>query len=880
MFKNLFKKSSSDAIKPTAQTSKPVADVPAAKQKIPVPGPTAEEIAQWKERIAALSDNQAALLEAAHQAPSIELKLAALQSITQEDLLKKAMHGFRDHDKRLYKTAKTAWETAQAKRLTTAKVIALIDTAKNLLTQPSVAVNHVVQLDHDWAAIEHALVDSALVTEFGSLNEQLATKVKTQAQESQAINIWLSEIKTALGEFSSKLNVSVVELINSFHVQPRTEHLQQLVQAAPTSTDTRCHAAIETALRLIAFAEKLTQQSSFLTALPEQGSADEEQAQQLISNWQQLDRTAPDKFKPLQQSIDNYFSQWLKKNTELYQLNANALEKRTRAQLAELNAQRRQAVQNDIELAEKAVSEGHMKDLTQLLNQIDQALEQGSINTGLMHRVEFLKREQTRLKGWQRWSGGQSREQLVEEANQLAELATGKIDIKAHAEAINDLRARWKSLDKLGGSSNQATWQSFDNALTLAYAPIAASIEKRNLARQENLQARELIINDLIQAHSLLATNPPAEGENPHDPDWRAIMHALEQARIRWQKLGPTEHTLPKQALEGDSAVTTRYASAVTVLQEPLAIAHEKGIKQRERLIHAANKLAQTDLLSRDLIDQIRQLQTQWQTTAKSMPLFRHDENKLWTTFKAATDQVFQTRDQLRSQNEAATQAQISLRQEILKRFESIAELTTVAQIKSLLHEADKAWQACQPIAKSLDSKFNAQLRDAQRQAQTRIDQLERLVKQARLQALHQAVTLCQQREAALHLTGETQTQALEALTDQWNSLEQLPDTWKLALASRFNSTSHSSAPTHASLLQTLLSLESACDIDSPAEFQTARQQFKMQALKSALEGGQARRATETDVEQWLLQVAATPALDEQSHSRLEKIMDRLCSRK
>ena len=35
--------------------------------------------------------------------------------------------------------------------------------------------------------------------------------------------------------------------------------------------------------------------------------------------------------------------------------------------------------------------------------------------------------------------------------------------------------------------------------------------------------------------------------------------------------------------------------------------------------------------------DKVRALQTQWQAHAKALPLPRHEENKLWTAFKAAT---------------------------------------------------------------------------------------------------------------------------------------------------------------------------------------------------------------------------------------------------
>ena len=70
------------------------------------------------------------------------------------------------------------------------------------------------------------------------------------------------------------------------------------------------------------------------------------------------------------------------------------------------------------------------------------------------------------------------------------ELAGEKVAVKAHAEAIDKLRERWKELDKLGGATSKTLWLAFDGALKAAYAPVAAHLEKLKAARNENLAAR------------------------------------------------------------------------------------------------------------------------------------------------------------------------------------------------------------------------------------------------------------------------------------------------------------------------------------------------------------------------------------------------------
>src|SRR5688572_15247902 len=107
MFEKLFRKDMTDPAEagkaeektPRAGSS---ADTPKSSAHA-APGTSAEEAQGWRERIAAAHSDDAALLQLAHQAPGVELKLAALQALTQEDSFKQAMREFRDQDKRLYR---------------------------------------------------------------------------------------------------------------------------------------------------------------------------------------------------------------------------------------------------------------------------------------------------------------------------------------------------------------------------------------------------------------------------------------------------------------------------------------------------------------------------------------------------------------------------------------------------------------------------------------------------------------------------------------------------------------------------------------------------------------------------------------------------------
>jgi hypothetical protein len=461
-------------------------------------------------------------------------------------------------------------------------------------------------------------------------------------------------------------------------------------------------------------------------------------------------------------------------------------------------------------------------------------------------------------------------------------MAGEKVALKAHADAIDKLRDRWRELDKLGGATNKTLWLAFDGALTAAYAPVAAHLEKLKTARNENLVARNRVIDGLVNAREKFFPAVPQEGDSPASaagtPDWRAIGRALEEAKIAWRKLGPVEHTVPRKAQKGDHAVTTRYAAALQALEAPLTQAYREASQERERLITAAKNLGESKPLARDAIDKGRGLQAQWQAHAKALPLPRREENTLWSAFKAATDALFTARDAARAARETAAGEQIKAREAIIESLLALpaANSTRSApEIKRALANAETAWRACAEVARPHAAGLDARYRAARDAATKRLADIAAHAAQARFDGLIETMRLCDEREAAGEVAPD-----LEA---RWSAVEDLPDAWKSGMDARFRGIAapkpesqpgpRSGTNSDASLPDKLLNLEVACGIDTPSEFMAARQQLKMRALKDAMEGRRAGASTPADIERWLLDTAAAPRPDELSRERLEKII-------
>ena len=301
--------------------------------------------------------------------------------------------------------------------------------------------------------------------------------------------------------------------------------------------------------------------------------------------------------------MNSRFEQWQREQADTRQGKLVQTRQRAKAESQAAKQARIDAlssVVNDfLNAAEAALGAGRLSETAKHLTAIDAALNADKapgVERNLQARIEALQAEVARLKGWQHWGGGLVRDDLVREAEALAATVSGvnsganggeksavKFSIKVHADAIENLRERWKELDKLGGATSRASWQRFDGALKTAYLPVAAHLDKLQAARKENLAARNRLIDELdVVKFTDAPDSSDAAGATPH---WRALARAVEHFQTEWRKLGPLEHTVPRKA---QNALGERMKASLARLETPLQEARRVEQLQREKLMARA----------------------------------------------------------------------------------------------------------------------------------------------------------------------------------------------------------------------------------------------------------------------------------------------------
>ncbi|HET6719004.1 MAG TPA: DUF349 domain-containing protein, partial [Rhodocyclaceae bacterium] len=456
-----------------------------------------------------------------------------------------------------------------------------------------------------------------------------------------------------------------------------------------------------------------------------------------------------------------------------------------------------QALSERVKAAEESLAAGHLNAARGHLMAIDQAHDEGAEkfapSPALRSRIDAVKAEFARLKGWQHWGGGRVRDDLVDEAEALAhavsaadETPAGKINLKQHAEAIEQLRVRWKELDRLGGAGGKALWPRFDAALKTAYLPVAEQQEKLKAARAENLAARQRLIAQLDE----IRVEP---GDDGSKIDWREIVRSLDHFESEWRKLGPVEHTVPHKARDG---LLEARAARLARIDAPLQQARLVAKTEREQFINRAKALSAT--AARDSLGKVRELQAAWQQHAKALPLSRSVENALWAEFKAATDAVFKQRETQAAARDDEFKAHQAAREALIDRLDALAAETPPEEIEQVVASVDREWRHAGEVASAVAGRLDERFRNARASALQRVSDARQRVWHASCDALLDRLARCETPAA-------DQAPAVQAAGD--------------AL---------------------LLRLEVALDMPSPPECQPARRELKLQALKQTLEGRQA----------------------------------------
>lgn len=837
----IFKKNKSAPATERLATAAP-APAPAPAAKAAKAAKAAAPAIDWPLQLQAALGDDAALLALARGNAPADVKLAAVNALGGEASLKLAERELRDTDRRVHRLAKQRHGARVLLRETAEQAGRLIEAARALVGEAVIPSNRLVELDRGWRALDAGSIDAAQRAEFETLLAQLSALTRERGDQALALERRASDARAVLARLQAASLAAADGTQDRSHLAEASEAARAVLGAAP---DADTHAPLRAALQ---GADELDARLAVLDALLQDTPAAETSARDAVgetaappqapaARWLEF---APLADAVVARALNQRFAQWQQARQDAQQAHRNEQRDRARERQKGARTEHTQALATALERAETALAEGQLGPTHQHLVDIDELLHGGTPAGGFGARIDAVQAGYTRLKGWQHWGGGLARDELVLQSEALAATTLGeagalsvKLSVKEQAGLIDDLRARWKELDRLGGATSRALWQRFEAALKTAHGPIAAHFDVQRAARQQNLQSREQLI-DVLDALGLPDADDAA-------PDWKALALALDRFETDWRRLGPLEHTVPHKQRD---QLVERMRAAVARIETPLNDTRRAAQRGREQLVARAAALAAeagTGEPGRDLFPRVRELQAEWQQHATTLPLPRALENALWGAFKAHIDAVFSARDAAFNARDAEFKAHGVERAALVERLATLGADTAPAELQRTLGEVESAWSRAGPAPRHDAAALEAQFRSARE----RVRQLLATSAQRRWHAHCDALL-------ARLMAGERfETDVVPA----------------------------AGGASAASADELLLQLEAAYQLDSPPAFEAARRALKLQAMKAALESRPSTASAARTPEQWLAAALGCAGLDAAQRARLATIIKALRDR-
>lgn len=857
------------------------------------PLPTAEPPAptvDWQAALAQAQGDDEALLALARGAQTpLAVKQAAVGALATEAALKQAEREFRSHDRRVHQIAKQRLQAQVAQRQTLERAAQLLQRAHGLAAQADVAVNQITELERAWQSLDAAALAPAQQGEFGALTAQLATQVRERAETEARHKRWQAEAAAALAPLRAACAEAAAGTLDRAGLAAAIETARAVAQALPAEGEPaaatqRALAELQHALQTATLLDEHLAVLDRLLAAPAPAEAPAAEAPPATADDPQRDWQAlpPLPEAPLAALLQGRHAAWLHAREQARQARQQQGREQARERQRAQKQQAAAAQADELARAEAALDAGHPADAQRLLGEIEAALRSADAPAALQTRLQAAQARLAQLRGWQHWAGSRARDELVLQAEALAAATVGgdapvdaeaagddavaaevaRLSIRQRADLIQTLRQRWKDIDDLGGPGAHALWRRFDAALAAAGAPVAAHIAAQRATREANLAARQALLDALEAVDT--TTDAEAAPAQHHDPA-RRLAAALDHFRTEWRKHGPVEHTVPRASRD---ALVARMEAAVARLEAPLQAARSQARAQREALVARARALAAAGP-GRDLVDQVRALQAEWQQHAKRLPLARADEQALWTEFKGAIDTAFAARNAAHHAREAEFEGHAAERHALIERLRQMPDDSAPA-LRRLLADTEAAWRQCGPAPRARAAALEAEFQAACGALRQRLDHSAQNAWQTACEALEAKLRLCEQAEAERAADATADGDALAA---DWAALPALPAPLEDTLRRRAGLAPAGVAAAPVDVDNLLLQIEIAWELPTPPAFEAARRARKLLAMKTALEG---RRAAEPQAQEpaaMLAQLLGCAGLNTGQRARLAAVL-------
>lgn len=445
-----------------------------------------------------------------------------------------------------------------------------------------------------------------------------------------------------------------------------------------------------------------------------------------------------------------------------------------------LNTQRRHAEQRlaevpaRIDALEELIEAGELKKADPIHQSLQASLE--LIETSglpkdaiapMEARLRALSPRLRDLQHWRRWGADQHREALCEA---METLCGQDLPLAAVAERLHVLKTDWQEVDRSGSPANKVLWERFHQAAAAVAERVRPFLEAQAAEQESNRTAREQVCRQLEDFLSRV---------DWERVDWKRVLHAEREVRAAWSQIGPCEQR-ERRRLE------RRYHQALSAMDQRIETERARNQAFKRELVARVGALAQRPDLDA-AIEETKAIQRQWHTT---VPARQRDENRLWQSFRAACDAVFERRAAQHQAQRGELEANLAAREALCNEALHLADTESDPhRLSAALRDFEQRWRDGEsiPIPRPAVAALNRRWQQAREHLHERHRAAEVAAEHEVLDLLIRRAALCETLEQGLAEIGAplgdqivpdpTATLADPAETERaWLNLPELPD--------------------------------------------------------------------------------------------------------
>jgi hypothetical protein len=344
------------------------------------------------------------------------------------------------------------------------------------------------------------------------------------------------------------------------------------------------------------------------------------------------------------------------------------------------------------------------------------------------------------------------------------------LPLAAVAERLHVLKTDWQEVDRSGSPANKVLWERFHQAAAAVAERVRPFLEAQAAEQESNRTAREQVCRQLEDFLSRV---------DWERVDWKRVLHAEREVRAAWSQIGPCEQR-ERRRLE------RRYHQALSAMDQRIETERARNQAFKRELVARVGALAQRPDLDA-AIEETKAIQRQWHTT---VPARQRDENRLWQSFRAACDAVFERRAAQHQAQRGELEANLAAREALCNEALHLADTESDPhRLSAALRDFEQRWRDGEsiPIPRPAVAALNRRWQQAREHLHERHRAAEVAAEHEVLDLLIRRAALCETLEQGLAEIGAplgdqivpdpTATLADPAETERaWLNLPELPD--------------------------------------------------------------------------------------------------------